>query len=78
MTSGVVNENAEEKKTMLEPEAMVEVLPKTVQEPPLYVKIRDVSSIALSKIFFLFEVCVQIYDLVILTCCKATEHLCKF
>ena len=49
MTSGIVNENAEEKKTMLEPEAVVEVLPKTVPEPPLYVKIRDVSRIELSK-----------------------------
>ena len=47
MTSGIVNENAEEKKTMLEPESVVEVLPKTVPEPPLYVKIRDVSSIEL-------------------------------
>ena len=48
MTSSIVNENAEEKKTMLEPESMVEVLPKTVQEPPLYVKIKQVSSIAIS------------------------------
>ena len=47
MTSSIVNENVEEKKTMLEPESVVEVLPKTVPEPPLYVKIREVSSILL-------------------------------
>ena len=52
MTSGIVNENAEEKKTMLEPESTVEVLPKTVQEPPLYVKIKQVSSISLPLIVF--------------------------
>ena len=47
MTSSIVNENVEEKKTMLETESVVEVLPKTVPEPPLYVKIREVSSILL-------------------------------
>lgn len=49
MTSGIVNENAEEKETMLEPEAVVEVLPGAVPEPPLYVRIGDVSRIELSK-----------------------------
>ena len=42
---GIVNENGEEEKVKLEVEPMVEeVLPKEVPvEPPLYIKIKEVS-----------------------------------
>ena len=43
MTTGIANENAEEEKTMLQLEPMIEVLPKPEIEPSLYVKIRKVS-----------------------------------
>ena len=44
MTTGIANENAEEEKTKLQVEPMIEVLPKHEVEPPLYVKIREVST----------------------------------
>ena len=44
MTTGIANENAEEEKTKLHVEPMIEVLPKHEVEPPLYVKIREVST----------------------------------
>ena len=43
MTTGIVNENAEEEKTKLQLEPVVEVLQKDVDEPPLFVKIKRVS-----------------------------------
>ena len=50
MTTGIANENAEEEKLKLpEIEPMVEVLPKPANEPPLYVKIREVSNIINSE-----------------------------
>ena len=43
MTTGIVNENTEGEKVKLQLDPIVEVLPKDVAEPPLIVKIREVS-----------------------------------